>query len=83
MDKIDLDDIMENLWEDHYKKYPKTAMCPHQYRRDCMKEAARQALVLASEKAIVRPYFDSDGCYREGIHLLSKQSILDVYKLIV
>jgi hypothetical protein len=77
MDKIDLDAIMDskNVDENGFS---------YDTVKWLMKETARQALVLASEKAVItRELRMPDGSFRIGTKRVSKQSILDVEKLIV
>lgn len=79
MDKINLDNIIEKT-ENEREDYDLST----NFMKVCMKEVAHQVLVLASENAIIK------GEYKIAIegngfieHIVDKQSILDIEKLIV
>lgn len=88
MDKIDLDYIISDHCGQPFMEEEGSMVVLAEGVKDALKEAMRQVLVLASEKAKV----EDKGRYAENFfgnttwrsnYVVDKQSILDVEKLII
>jgi hypothetical protein len=77
-DKIYLDAIIDDKCGQPFMEEEGSMVALAEDVRDALREAIRQALVLASEKARVK-WYPGDGTL-QGV---DKQSILDIEKLIV
>lgn len=79
MDKIDLDAMANKMVDDYHYLLPAIQQSIQSYA----KEAIRQALVLASEKATIYTETFSSPHTHEWEKRIDKQSILDVNDLVV
>lgn len=79
MDKIDLDAMANKMVDDYHYLLPAIQQSIQSYA----KEAIRQALVLASEKATIYTETFSSPHTHEWEKRIDKQSTLDVNDLVV